>query len=87
MLICAVANPAASYGFNEKEKIDPFAHQLIRDRILVGLVIGVFKDGQSRIISYGETVKGSGIAPDGNTLYEIGSVSKVFTGALLALLI
>ena len=98
MMICAAAIPPASYGSDpavvatlaesaDKEKIDPFAHQLIKDQIVVGLVIGIVKDGQSQIITYGETIKGSGIAPDGNTLYEIGSVSKVFTGVLLASLI
>ena len=87
MMICAAAIPPASYGFDDREKIDPFAHQLIEDQIVVGLVIGMVKDGKSRIITYGETIKGSGIGPNGNTLYEIGSVSKVFTGVLLASLI
>jgi serine-type D-Ala-D-Ala carboxypeptidase/endopeptidase len=98
MLICAAVIPSASHGFDpavvatlaesaDKEKIDPFAYQLIKDQIVVGLVIGIVKDGQSQIITYGETIKGSGIAPDGDTLYEIGSVTKVFTGVLLASLI
>ncbi len=98
MMICAAAIPPASHGFDpaavatlakpaDREKIDPFAHQLIEDKIVVGLVIGIVKDGQSQIITYGETIKGSGIAPDGDTLYEIGSVTKVFTGILLASLI
>ncbi len=87
ILICAAAIPPLSYGLNEKEKIDPFVHPLIRDQIVVGLTIGIVKDGESRIIAYGETIRGSGITPDGDTLYEIGSVSKVFTGVLLASLI
>ena len=84
MMICAAAIPPASYGFDDREKIDPFSHQLIEDQIVVGLVIGIVKDGQSQIITYGETIKGSSIAPNGNTLYEIGSVTKVFTGDLLS---
>ena len=95
VMICAVVIPPASYGFDpavvatlaesaDREKIDPFAHQLIKDQIVVGLVIGIVKDGKSRVIAYGETIKGSGITPNGNTLYEIGSVTKVFTGDLLS---
>ncbi len=86
-LICAVAMPATSYGIDDQERIDPFARQLIQDRMVVGLVIGIVKGENSRVIAYGEIIKGSGIAPDGNTLYEIGSVSKVFTCVLLASLI
>ena len=37
-----------------------------------------------RFLAYGETEKGSGKAPDGKTIYEIGSASKAFTGVLLA---
>ena len=84
MMICAVVIPPASYGLDDREKIDPFAHQLIADQIVVGLVIGIVKGGKSQVIAYGETIKGSGIAPNGNTLYEIGSVTKVFTGDLLS---
>ncbi|MCP4577481.1 MAG: serine hydrolase [Deltaproteobacteria bacterium] len=84
ILICVAAIPQLSHGFNEKENIDPLAHPLIRDQIVVGLAIGIVKNGKSRIIAYGETIRGSGITPDGDTLYEIGSVSKVFTGILLA---
>jgi len=84
MLIWAAAIPPTSYGFDDREKIEPFARQLIQDQLVVGLVIGIVKDGQGQVIAYGETVKGSGIVPDGNTLYEIGSVSKVFTAVLLA---
>ena len=87
MIIWAASAPGLSYGFADKTRIDPFARQLIQDRLAVGLVIGIVKDGQSQIIAYGETLKDSGIRPDGNTLYEIGSISKVFTGVLLSLLV
>jgi serine-type D-Ala-D-Ala carboxypeptidase/endopeptidase len=86
-LMWAVAVPATSHGIDVQTKIDPFAHQLLQDRMVVGLVIGIVKGENSRVIAYGETIKGSGIAPDGNTLYEIGSISKVFTCVLLASLI
>ena len=82
----ATSNPAV-YGSDFKEKIDPFARPMIEDQIAVGFVIGIVKDGQSQVIAYGETIKGSGIAPDGDTVYEIGSITKVFTGILLAYMV
>jgi serine-type D-Ala-D-Ala carboxypeptidase/endopeptidase len=64
--------------------IDPLANALIEDDNAVGLVVGIYKGGDTQIIAYGETEKGSGTAPDGDTIYEIGSISKAFTGVLLA---
>ncbi|MHB1327884.1 MAG: serine hydrolase domain-containing protein [Gemmatimonadales bacterium] len=49
----------------------------------VGLVLGVMEaDGSTRIFSAGRS--GSAAALDGNTVFEIGSITKVFTTALLA---
>src|SRR5262245_23041102 len=48
------------------------------------MVVGILKDGETQVISYGETRKGSGIAPGADTVYEIGSITKVFTSVLLA---
>jgi serine-type D-Ala-D-Ala carboxypeptidase/endopeptidase len=49
-----------------------------------GLVIAVVRDGESVVHGYGETSKGNGKAPDGDTLMRIGSITKVFAGATLA---
>ena len=51
----------------------------------VGIVVGIIRSGQASIYSYGETVKGNNTLPNENTVYEIGSISKTFTGTLLAL--
>lgn len=75
---------SAAFGLDLKPKIDPLARPLIEDEIAVGLAIGIVKDGQTQFLAYGETVKGSGVAPRDDTIYEIGSTSKVFTGLLLA---
>src|SRR5262249_166209 len=75
---------SAAYGLDLRLKIDPLPRPLLAEGVAVGFVVGIFKDKQTQVIAYGETTKGSGIAPTGDTVYEIGSISKVFTGALLA---
>ena len=79
-----IANPSQGYAVDLQSEIDPLAKQLLTEDLAVGFVVGIYKDGETQVISYGETEKGSGKAPDGDTIYEIGSVSKAFTGVLLA---
>ncbi|TAF65879.1 MAG: hypothetical protein EAZ55_07815 [Cytophagales bacterium] len=49
----------------------------------VGLSVGIIKEGEMYFYHYGETTKGNQTLPDDLTLYEIGSISKTFTGYLL----
>jgi len=67
-----------------KAKIDPLAKSLVEDGIIVGCAVGILKDGRTQMLFYGETEKGSGRPPDGDTVYEIGSITKTFTAILLA---
>ncbi|WP_372783036.1 serine hydrolase [Phenylobacterium sp.] len=51
----------------------------------VGLVVGIVDAaGKRRIIAYGARAKGSVKPLDGDTLFEIGSITKTFTSLLLA---
>jgi CubicO group peptidase (beta-lactamase class C family) len=64
---------------------------MLRERIdggaVKGMVVGVIDpDGQRRIVAYGSS--GSpGLALDGNTVFEIGSISKTFTNTILATMV
>lgn len=64
--------------------VDSVAKPFVKQGNAQSLAIGVFHDGQYNKYFYGEAIKGSGVAPTENTIYEIGSITKVFTAVLLA---
>jgi CubicO group peptidase (beta-lactamase class C family) len=66
------------------KKIDTVARAYIQKANTVGLSIGLFKDGKFYTYNYGETARGNSKLPTANTIYEIGSITKTFTAALLA---
>lgn len=65
-------------------KIDTAARGYIQKVNTVGLSIGVIKNGVVTVYNYGETTQDNKKLPTGNTIFEIGSISKTFTATLLA---
>jgi len=48
------------------------------------LVVAVVKDGDSTVMGFGDVGDGSRRAPDGRTILRLGSITKAFTGQVLA---
>lgn len=68
---------------------DEAIRRILKDRIEVqrqgvGIVVGVVDASGRRIVAEGARAKGDPAPLDGRTVFEIGSMTKVFTGLLLA---
>jgi len=62
--------------------------QILQERIdknkkSVGIVVGLIDKNGSQVVGYGKLSQEKNQVPDGNTVYEIGSITKVFTSILL----
>jgi CubicO group peptidase (beta-lactamase class C family) len=65
-------------------RVDSLCQPLIDAELAVGFVVGVVDGDATFVRGYGVLARDRTAAPDGDTVYEIGSISKVFTGLLLA---
>jgi CubicO group peptidase (beta-lactamase class C family) len=68
----------------ELDLIDDLAGRAMRSGRRAGLVVGCLAGGEERVAGYGRTGPGDPGTPGPGTLFEIGSITKVFTGLLLA---
>ncbi|NRF68431.1 serine hydrolase [Aquincola sp. S2] len=60
------------------------AGRIVQARHATGMVVGIVTPAGRRIVGVGRLSADDPRAPDGKTLFEIGSVTKVFTSLLLA---
>jgi CubicO group peptidase (beta-lactamase class C family) len=65
-------------------RVDSLIAPFMKKGNTVGLAVGVLQNGQTQVYGYGETARDNQLLPDGNTLFEIGSITKTFTATLLA---
>jgi CubicO group peptidase (beta-lactamase class C family) len=74
----------AQEPFAPDSVIQAIIDERVASKRAMGLVVAVLEQGkQPRIHAAGVSGK-AGLALDGNTLFEIGSITKTFTGSLLA---
>ena len=66
------------------EKIDALVQPLVDSGWLVGAAVGLIDEKGTQIRGYGRISEKDAHAPGADTVFEIGSISKVFTGLLLA---
>lgn len=76
----------ASFGneYAQKEEIDAIVAPLIDADEVVGAVVGIVTPKGNHVFGYGATKHFGAVTPDGDTIFEIGSLTKVFAGVLLA---
>ena len=66
--------------------LDSEVKKLTKNDLSYGLVVGVYKDGKSFIKGYGTVNKEGTTVPSALTVFQIASVSKLFTASLLQIL-
>jgi D-alanyl-D-alanine-carboxypeptidase/D-alanyl-D-alanine-endopeptidase len=68
----------------EPAKLDALSTQLIDNQWVYGAVVGLVNEQGTHTAGYGRVSEQLAEHPDAQTVFEIGSISKVFTGLLLA---
>jgi D-alanyl-D-alanine-carboxypeptidase/D-alanyl-D-alanine-endopeptidase len=64
--------------------VDPLVQPLLDEGRALGLTVGLLRGGDAEFRGYGRVRPGFDAKPSKETVYEIGSITKVFTGILLA---
>lgn len=84
LILVFVSAAPLSAQIADAERIDSALRESLEQQWLLGGAVGqITPDGES-IHGFGHLSASDGRVPDGDTLFEIGSISKVFTGLLLA---
>jgi len=82
--ILLFSNITIAFGQLSTDSINIIIKTEVDNKRSVSIIVGTIDLNGKKIISYGKVNDNSTQLPDGNTIYEIGSVTKTFTAILLA---
>ena len=90
--LIALSAACAAFGRMDARAEDKLLNEIVgfngamlfMDARVPALIIGAVRKGETAVFGFGETSPGSGKAPDGQTMLRIGSITKAFTGQVLA---
>ena len=82
MIAIASGNSSAAAANTELEKV--LKHKVETEKLSVGIAVAIIENGKVSFINVGLANKETAQEIDQNTLFEIGSVSKVMTSTALA---
>ncbi|MDX2197683.1 MAG: serine hydrolase [Phycisphaerae bacterium] len=86
MSAAAIGDEAAkAAAFPSDAEIGEILKQAVdKDKRSIGIVVGLISPAGTRVIAHGSAGSASSRPLDGDTIFEIGSITKTFTGTLLA---
>ncbi len=90
-VVCLLLGGVAAFAVQPASSmpVDEEIRQILENRIdeqkrSVGIVVGVVEPEGRRVVAHGQLATDDGTDVDGDTVFEIGSITKVFTAILLA---
>jgi serine-type D-Ala-D-Ala carboxypeptidase/endopeptidase len=67
-----------------RARIQPLVQPLLEKKQAVGVIVAVIEGDRKQVFGFGREALDGDKTPDGKTIFEIGSVTKVFTSLALA---
>jgi serine-type D-Ala-D-Ala carboxypeptidase/endopeptidase len=87
LILTGSSAPHTALGADDESlrlQTDRLVQPYLDNDMIVGMTIGVLRAGKQEVFGFGRMSRDDRRVPDGDTIFELGSASKVLTGILLA---